>query len=416
MARMRDLFLPALLLSGPLHAQPWLWGAPVPLVTAKGVHAITLSAELLGSARSDLGDIRLLDSTGTEVPYVLREVARAPGPEHFVAFNLLRNAVLPHRTELEIERPAGEAIEELHVWIKPIDAEKRVRITGSDDRRAWYMVKDEHVAVRGSRGEPPHQVLVLRTPRSDYRYLRLTLNDSLTAPMKVLGIGRFVPEQAPEAVHGPPVDLPFTRKDSARWTILRVASPNALLIERLAFTVQDTAPFLRTAELSAWRSAEVREGRRTRTERWRETMGTFTIQRRGGCAFSLMPARLDTFEIRIDNGDDLPLRISAVSAQCRQRVLLARLEPGMRYRVVSGQERLSPPRYDLAHFAEELPVPLDTMAHGSLERLPEPEPERPRFDPSSAWVWAAIIALMLGMGWMAVRMLRKDRGHGGSGP
>ncbi len=30
------------------------------------------------------------------------------------------------------------------------------------------------------------------------------------------------------------------------------------------------------------------------------------------------------------------------------------------------------------------------------------------FDPSKWWVWAAIIVLMAGMGWMAVLMLKKE--------
>lgn len=406
--RRHELLLPALGLSIGLSAQHARCTATIPPVAGKGLHAIALSPELLGASRVDLGDIRLLDSTGAEVPYVLREVMRASGPERFVPFALLRNAVLRHRTEVEIECPPGEALNELHVWIKPIEAQKRVRITGSDDRVSWYMVKDEHVAPQGARGDPPYQVLALRIPLSDYRYLRLTLNDSLTAPMKVLGVGRFEPEQAPDAVHTAPVPLPFTRKDTAQRTILRIASPKALLIERLAFTVEDTAAFLRAVELGAWRSAKVRERRRTRTERWRESMGSFTLQRRDGCAFTLMPSRLDTFEIRIDNGDDRPLRISALAALCRQRVLLARLEPGMRYRLVVGDDQLAPPRYDLAHFAEELPVPADTLMHGALQALPEPEQERPPFDPARWWIWAAIAALVLGMGWMAVRMLRKS--------
>lgn len=408
LTRRLELLLPALGLSLALSAQHARWAAALPPVTAKGLHAIALGPELLGASRADLGDIRLLDSTGTEVPYVLREVMAAAGPERFVPFTLLRNALLKHRTEVEIERPAGEAIEALDVWIKPIDAEKRVRVTGSDDGRTWYMVKDEHVALRGSRGEPRHQVLALRIPRSDYRYLRLTLNDSLTAPMKVLGVGRFVPERAPAPMYAPAVDLPHATQDSARATVLRFALAGPLLVERIALAVEDTLPFKRSAELVLWRSGEETEGRRKRIRRWRESMGPFTVQRGDGAAFTLMPARLDTFELRIDNGDDRPLRISAVQAQCRRRVLLARLEPGMRYRLVTGDGRLDAPRYDLAHFAEELPAPMDTLAPGALAALPEPAPARPPLDPARWWVWAAILVLMALMGWMAVRMLRRQ--------
>lgn len=406
MHRKRDLTLIPLLFAASLFAQQAKWSASVPMVNEQGLHAIALSAELLGSTRGDLGDIRLLDSTGAEVPYVVRESMLASGPERFIAFNVLRNALLKRSTEVEIERPADEVLEELHVWIKPIDAEKRVRITGSDDRQSWFMVKDSHVALRGSRGDPPHQVLTLRIPPSDYHYLRLTLNDSLTAPMKVLGVGRFVPEQSPEAVFSSSINLRFTQRDSARQTVLRFALPQAMLIERMAIEVEDTLPFMRRVEMGRWRSMDVKERRHVRKQRWLEQMGSFVIRQGEGASFSLMPSRLDTFELRIDNGDDKPLRIRSVKAQCRERVLLARLEPGMAYRLVVGNEQLAPPRYDMAHFANDLPSPLSTIDHSALELMPEPEAVKPRFDPSSMWVWAAIIALILGMGWMAMRMLR----------
>jgi len=153
---------------------------------------------------------------------------------------------------------------------------------------------------------------------------------------------------------------------------------------------------------------DVKERRHVRKQHWLEQMGSFMIRHGEGASFSLMPSRLDTFELRIDNGDDKPLRISSVKAQCRERVLLARLEPGMAYRLMVGNEQLAPPRYDMAHFANDLPSPLSTLNHGALELLPKPEAAKPRFDPSSMWVWAAIVALILGMGWMAMRMLRKQ--------
>lgn len=407
MLRKRDLILIPLLGAGTLLAQQAKWKAVVPAVDEQGLHAIRLSPELLGGARADLGDIRLRDSTGADVPFVLRETMRASGPERFIAYDVVRNAVLKHSTEVEIERPAGEALEELHVWIKPIDAEKRVRITGSDDRQSWYMVKDDHVALQGARGDPPHQVLQLRIPRSDYRYLRLTLNDSLTAPMKVLGVGRFVPEQAPVPVYSASIDLLFTRSDSAKQTVLRFALPYSLLVERLTIEVGDTLPFMRRVELGTWRSSTVSERKHLRRQRWLEQMGSFMIRQGDGASFSLMPARLDTFELRIENGDDRPLQIRTVNAQCQERVLLARLLAGMSYLLTAGDEQLAPPQYDMAHFADELPAPVDTLVHGAMIATAAIAPGRPAFDPAEGWIWAAIITLILGMGWMAVRMLRK---------
>lgn len=408
MQRRPELLIAAALFGANTFAQQARYEAPMPPVSRSGLHAIYLSAELLGASREDLADIRLLDSTGSQVPYVLRDVARAHGSERFVAYNLLRNEVMERRTEVEVEPPAGLDMDELHVLIKPIDAEKRVRITGSDDGDAWYMVKDEHVAPQGARGDPPHQVLILRIPRSDYRYLRLTLNDSLTAPMKVLGVGRYLPERAPDPMHAAPIDLPFARMDSASRTVLRITLPHALLVERLTIEAEDTVPFLRHITLGRWRGASANSSSQHGAHSRPEQLGSYTFFQGTGASFDTDPVRIDTFELLIDNGDDRPLRIRAIKAQCRQRVLLARLEAGMDYRLTTGDPRTGPARYDMAHFAAELPDPVDTLSPGPLRTIPAQNSAAPWFDPSAWWVWLAIASLTAGMALLAVRLLRAE--------
>ncbi|MCB9182406.1 MAG: hypothetical protein H6591_00700 [Flavobacteriales bacterium] len=391
----------------PAFAQHPRWSAQLPPASRNGLHAIVLDPDLQGAARADLGDIRLLDSAGAQVPYVLRTAQRPQGPERFEAFDLLRNEVLGHRTEVEIERPADQLIDELHVWIKPIQAEKRVRITGSDDRDSWYMVKDEHLALQGARGDPPHQVLLLRIPRSDYRYLRLTFNDSITAPMNVLGVGRFVPAGSPQPVYAAAQQLPFSRSDSARHTVLRFALPRSLLVERMTIETEDTLPFLRQVQLvrrHTVAAASSRHGNQSRIEH----LGTYTIEPGNGARFETRAERLDTFELWIDNGDDRPLCIGAVNAQCQERLLLARLDAGVAYRLNVGDAGLEPPRYDMEAFAADLPVPIDTLATGPLKAMALPESAGPSINPSAWWVWAGIIALMAGMAWIAVRLLRTE--------
>lgn len=407
MRRSPELLALVVFAAVPAFAQHPRWSAQLPPVRGSGLHAIVLDPELQGAARADLGDIRLLDSAGAQVPYVLRTAQRSQGPERFEAFDLLRNAVLDHRTEVEVERPADQLIDELHVWIKPIHAEKRVRITGSDDRDAWYMVKDEHVALQGARGDPPHQVLQLRIPRSDYRYLRLTFNDSITAPINVLGVGRFVPAGPPQTVYTAAQQLPFSRTDSARHTVLRFALPRSLFVERMTIETEDTLPFLRHVQLVRRRTiaaASQRHGNQNRVEH----LGTYTIKPGSGARFEPRAERLDTFELWIDNGDDRPLRIGAVNAQCQERLLLARLDTGMRYHLTVGDDRLEPPRYDMEAFAADLPAPMDTVATGPLNATAIPESAGPSIDPSAWWVWAGIIALMASMGFIAVRLLRTE--------
>ena len=404
MFRPRDLLLASWLIAHAATAQGPTWTAPLPAVEQSEIHAVMLGPEWMGLSRSDLGDLRLLDSAGAEVPYVLRGQVLTHSSS-FVPYALLRNEVLPKATVIELERPVDKPLEDLEIWVRPADVRKPIRITGSDDRTHWYMVKDEHVVAQGARGDPPHQVLSVNVPRGDYRYYRITMNDSLTPPMRVLGVGHFT-DQAPARRYAPSVPLDFDQQDPARMTILHVRAKLPLAVDRLLFAVSDTSAFHRTAQLRAWRTVTSRERRRERTTRYTETVANFTIASDLAPVIDLSTVRLDTFDLVIDNGDDRPLHFAHLEALAAEQLLITRLDQGQHYRLTTGDPDRSAPKYDIAHFAKDL-APVDTLIPGSPAALPPQLAASPGFHPARWWVWAAIIALMAGMGWMALRMLRK---------
>ncbi len=405
----RDFLLAALIAAQAVVAQVPGWEAEVPAVHRAGLHAITLSPELLGVSRSDLGDIRLVDSTGADVPYVLREVWTAPGPERFVPFKLLRNEVVRSSTVIELERPEGVLLEQLAIRIRPVQVQKQVRITGSDDRSAWYMVKDDHLVIHGTRGDPPHQVLAINLPKSDYRYLRLTLNDSITAPVQVIDVGRYVGGSSLEARFVSASSTPFIQQDSGRTSTLHMRLEAPVLVERIALNVRDTVRYKRSGQVRSWRRVAVREKRRKTHRITQVDHGGFTISSGEVNAFSLPAIQLDTFALLIHNGDDRPLRFDQVRLEARHRILLAHLLPDMTYRLTTGAPDLRPPTYDMANFAEDLASPLDTLQHGMIRTVPAQATAGPIFDPTKVWVWGAILVLMALMAWMAFRLLRPSQ-------
>lgn len=409
MSRFLNALVLAAVIAGPLSAQVPRWRVEVPAPARKGTHAIVLSPQFLGASRADLGDIRLLDSTGAEVPYVLRAATHSSTTSTFVPYTLLRNEVLDKRTEVEVESPVGRHVDELQIRVGPADVTKRVRVTGSDDRKHWFMVKDDQVLSQGSRGEPPYQVLSVAVPRNAYRYLRITLNDSLTPPMRVLDVGRYTDDVVP-ALYRTAGPLHFTQHDSAGRTFLRVRAPLPLQMDRISFRVADTNGFHRNGEVVAWNTVAYRERRRERVELQGGTVGAFTVASDRASVIALQEGtRLDTFDLVIDNGDDRPLKFVSLEGEVLEHLLVADLSPGMRYTITTGDVQRSAPRYDLVHFETDAPAPADTLTTGDPVATPVQAEDAPGFDPSRWWVWAVIIALMAGMGWMAVRMLRDQR-------
>ncbi len=403
-----ELLLAALLAWSGAFAQQPRWTAALPAVPRTGLYAIDLGSDLLGASRPDLADIRLIDTTGAQVPYVLRSGAQRTEAGAFIAYKLLRNEVVAKSTIIELERPADELLDELDIWIRPTDAQKRLRITGSDDGHAWYMVKDEHLVAQGARGDPPHQVLAVRIPRSDYRYLRLVLNDSLTEPMQVLGVGRFN-AGSERPCYNARVHLAFVRIDSSDVTRLRIRHPSALLVDRLEFTVADSTSYRRPLNVRMQEHGAVRKRRIEVPASWPLSVPLPALSSANGGVVDVPALRLDTFELVIVNGDDRPLGAIEVAARSQCRYLLAELVAGSAYRLTTGDAESTAPVYDMAHFADELPAPFDTLLHAPLEAMATGVAAPIGSGLSKGWIWASIVVLIAGMALLAVRLLRAQQ-------
>ena len=387
-------------------AQAQQWQAELPVIVRSGLHAIILGPELVGVSRADIGDLRLVDSTGKDVPYVLRLAEAGPLKSRFVPYDLVRNEVLPKSTVVEIARPQDQQIDELHLWIRPVEVRKQVRITGSDNGTEWFMVKDDHVVPQGARGDPPHQVLLVAVPRSDYRYLRITLNDSLTAPIQILGVGRFVEQALPARYTEATIN--WQQRDSAGTTTLHVSADRPILVERISYAVRDTLPFHRSGQMRAVHTTEIRDRRKLRTVEQEMTLAYFTLAYDLDPIMTVPGSREKEFDLRIDNRDDRPLRFSELKVYQVERTILANLEPGIRYHLTTGDPELHAPEFDIVHFQKELPAPIATLDHGALQPRSKDKDKGPAFDPAKWWIWVIILALMVGMGLMAVKMLRKE--------
>jgi hypothetical protein len=377
--------------------------ADIDAVQRSGLHLVRLDPAVAGLARNDLGDLRIMDKDGKEIPYRVR-VAHGT-PHDFVPYTILRNEVLPKRTLIELEPPARSVTDQLFLWVRNAETEKRVRITGSDDRQRWFMVKDTDLALRGTRGDPTHQVLMLELPHTGHRYLRLDLNDSLTAPVQVLKVGAYQRTLLPARMVRD-TGIRWTRTDSAHTTTLLGVADHALLLDRLVLLSEDTLPYQR--KITAWtRKAHTSgRGRKQRTLRADHFLDRFTLASTNGGAVDIEGLRADTLILRIDNGNDRAISWTDVQGWQRERMVEAFLEPGKSYHLIVGGAERKTPLYDATPFIAHEGSPADTLAHGVLLTLPGETPARPPLDPSQAWVWIAIIVLASMMTIAAWRMLR----------
>jgi hypothetical protein len=323
---------------------------------------------------------------------------------------MLRNEREGLRTVVEFEVPAGTLMEGFELGIRNAQVSKSARITGSDDRSHWFMVKDQSLSLGGDGAARTLRWMDL--PLSDHRYYRIELNDSLTAPVQVLGVGHSVQARS-EGRYVSAGALRWDRREEKGRTVFRLYGDHPLLIDRIHYTTTDTMPFLRGAEQYTMR----REWRTERKQRkvmhtWREDLGTYALASYHRAVIDGPHTAVDTLYLEVRNGDDRPLAITALEVLQLQRSLIAPLAAGITYSLTTGDPQASAPQFDIAHFRDSLPQPLDTLALGPLTAIAKAPPAEKPFDLDSLWLWVAMAVVGGAAAWGAVRALRST-GPGG---
>lgn len=399
------LLIGACLMAMRLLAQQASWELVLPAPQQSGLHRIALSPEVIARSQPSLADLRLLDAAGNEVPFRLERGTTGQTTETLIGYPIIRHEVLPKSTVLELDLQQEELNGDVFIWVRNAVADKRIRVTGSADRQNWYMVKDEHVALRGLHGDPPHEVIRLALPYTAHKYLRLEINDSLTAPVQVLQAGAYRTEQE-GATWVTDLQVRWSSAEHAGKTRILLTSEHGIALQALSFSVSDTLPFRRRAVLLGWEQQQQGRGRNKRSITTERVLGSFFLDSRDGLPIRLKAARGDSLLIEVENGDDRPLRFTEWRVHQLTVHLLAYLDRSTGYRLTTGDTEARAPKYDETPFTTGTAA-VDTLATDErLQAIPHIGADSSPFDPSANWLWVVIIALASGMAWVAYRLLR----------
>ncbi|MBK7554501.1 MAG: hypothetical protein IPI55_07855 [Flavobacteriales bacterium] len=385
------------------HSFAQQWKAELPAVEKAGVYRIVLSPEMVGRSQAILGDLRIMNEEGQEVPWLVEFGDHDTFSDTLIDFEVLRNESGPRRTIVDFVPPSPDFITEvIHLQFKNAIVTKELDLRGSYDGEHWYFIKGERLDLTGD-PESTYTMRILYAPKNDYGYYRLAINDSLSAPLKVLSVKwKKATRNRSAGMQG--VSMPWTRTDSAGRTWLRVQSPYMIAMDGLDIVVED-----RRYQRQCYIEVPLKRSTRMPLELPQGRVESFTIGSNQAWSPAFRALRMDTFNIVIHNGDDQPLKIARLEYRQRKRTLIAELQSGMRYALTTGDTKRSSPHYDLIHFKDKLPEPIATIEHGPLIALAATPEAGPSLAPSRWWIWAGLVAVLGIVGFMAVRMLREPQ-------
>lgn len=379
------------------------WAQPkyeitLPPVGDDAFYSVDLPYNVLGCARRDLGDIRIRDDKGTEVAWLLREDTESKNSSEFIPLPVEVTAT-PRHTDVLITG-AGEPLSSFVLKIKNADVDKEAELRGSNDGAKWFAVKDRFRLNGTSHPGRTEAMLDLTFPLSDYQYYKLSLNDSLSAPLNVMGVGRMKVESYSKQHL---LEVPLTSshvRTKGKETLLELVLPFNYQFERLDFYISSPRYYRRELRLLQPSGA----------------YSTATLSDTEGCPQLVrMNGYGDTLRLSIANGDDQSLTVDSVKVHVRKYSLVVALKKEARYVMTYGDPRATFPQYDLT-FGKQVP---DTIARVNISDIKPTEREAEPEEEVSAWltffktygIWLVIILIIAQILYMVRKMIKKDRGE-----
>lgn len=400
----------ALLLLACTHvasAQQYDWQAPVATPAQGGYQRILLSPEITGRLQPDLSDLRLYNSSGQEVPYVLSIEQPMQYKRLFKRYDILSYT---HQqgccSELLISNPEKRKLNNISLLIGNADVRKEVKLSGSDNRQDWYVLKERDMLYAINNRESTAEVKLLDFPLSDYRYFRLQLNDSASAPLNILQAGYYdTYTEAGKYTAIPVQQVSRTDSASAKSTYIRLQFSQPVYPEQLEFTVSSPQLYYRQAHVQLHTSEPVqrRRSKRRKQHEQQQQLIPFVLSSNAPAIVEMPREKVQALTIVIQNGDNQPLQISAIKPLQLNRYLVAELSPEETYTLQFGNPKVEAPSYDLRHFQDSIPAGLQVLQTREPILLQEAKPQKS--SGSTIAIWSAIVLVMAGLAYMTVRML-----------
>ena len=369
---------------------------------------VVLPPDLLPHAAPMLQDLRVL-AGDREIAYQLRissDAAERVGRPQQILNLGQRNGVIIFDVEMTEPRYSRVLLKMARSHFSVL-----VHVTGIDHPGEAGVAFPE-IAYSSDTPEDEPQVKLILLPESNFRYLHFEIQTLALDPVTPQDIGGVdVLTETTEAPRYLQAAVASAPQQKPHETIYELSVPPNVPLDRLSFVSDDpNAVFSRTADLERYKSSASDTAMKampaqsqgvTLARSPKAESGPNTIDLGLGAASYPSVVRLT-----MQNGDDAPVALHAVTLQMRERRLCFLRKPDTSYTLRYGDLSLGPPQYDL--------TPIEAAgANASVSTLgperaltPEIAEARPFTERHPVMLWMALILVVGTLGVVALRSAR----------
>lgn len=394
----------------PVFSQQYKWTSSLDSVIDDGFYRIQLPPAVTSRLKPDLSDIRILNKQKKEVPYIIQTEQPTSETILFREYKILSIEKGKKQTTLILQNPDRSKINNIHLVIKNADVDKTLRLSGSNDRKEWYVIRDRYLISDVYSQTETSAIKIFDFPLSDYQYFKINISDSLSPPLNILRAG-YYDVYRENAKYSETLTPLVTQRDSSetKTTWVRISFPEPQLINKIDFTIIGPRYYMRHCELGIITDKSLQN---KKTEKIFTPIKQFSFSSNGMNSLQLNDFRATEYFIKIENNDNPPLQLESVKCSQINHSLLSWLKKEGNYSIAFGNQKVVSPNYDLVNFKDSIdnvvvlhPGPIISIGD---EKPLEAKAEIGIFN-SSTFIWIALAVVVAVLGFMSVKMLRETR-------
>lgn len=383
-----------LLLAVESSAQP-RYVAPLNAVPADGFYRLMLSPEIAARSYHWPQDVRVLDNQKVQVPYVL-DTKTGAAQRTTISFPVIEEALDSTRqTFITVEHSGDFIYNELYLEVLNTEATRALTISGSNDRKSWYAVR-EGFYWNETGGSSEKFTAVITFPAVSYRYLRVTFIGRGQLPVKVLTVNAYG-SKAGVVPYLPVPEPQLAQTDSTdKRSYIRIHFDAPYLTDKLELAVSGPKYFHR---IGAFYKVP---DRRLISE---------AVLSSGIQSVNLGVSASDVL-LEIVNDDNPPLKITGARPFQEQRAIVAYLEKGKSYTLTFGDSLAQAPVYDLAFFKDSIGKDIPALGTGDITAANAGTGIAAPQSALKQWMLWPVLALVLGgLLYVTLKMMRQMDKH-----
>jgi len=386
----------------------WRYSRPIEPPHADALNYITLDRDVFLHSESQLGDVRIIDESGHQLPYDLRaQITQPPEPVRVPA-TLRENSFVPGQfTQVVIDLGARPRFHNsLRVQTGESDFINWVQIAASDNAHVWRIV-NPRAPISRFRKDNLEGTQTIRYSENNARYLRVRIQEAGHS-FQVSDIEVF--SSPVTKIEGPTEGAflfaslapgPAGEASQTQWNV-DLGSGN---ISVAKFKFETSQPefyravrILNSNDQKEWQFAGGGEIHRYVVGGKAEESLAVQCYESGGPRY---------WRVEVLNANDAPLSAIRLSAAMPLRFVLFRSAPYRSYRLIYGNARAKAPQYDLSRTLQ-IP-PREAMFRPGLgseevtSNYADPRPFTERH-PNILWIALGVAVVLLGSA--ALRALR----------